>query len=442
MQIAPALDTSALTRQIREHALALGFDTVGIAPLGPSAHADAYRRWVDAGYAGEMHYLARPDAVERRADPAALVPGALSAVVVTRGYAPPDEEPLAADDPERAVFARYARGADYHEPLKERLIQLQAWINEALLPVRGRAYVDTGAVLERELAARAGLGWFGRNTLLIQPRRGSYHFIGVLLLDVELEPDAPFDRDHCGRCTRCLDGCPTGALLGRDETGAPRMDARRCISYLTIELRGPIPRALRPLLGNRIYGCDICQEVCPHNNTRFVEITSEEAFWPRQGVHGEKLIELMGLTQEEFSRRFRGSPVKRAKRRGLLRNVAVALGNWGSPDAVSALLAALQDDEPLIRGHVAWALGRIAFRSDCPSDAVSVCIAAVERRLSGEQDKWVREELSLALGEISRNGAGGRAPQKGVPPHRYPREASRSSCGDRLDAKRAGEDGL
>ncbi|MDQ3555874.1 MAG: tRNA epoxyqueuosine(34) reductase QueG [Gemmatimonadota bacterium] len=392
MQIHPVFDRAALSARIRSRALALGFDTVGIAPLGPSAHADAYRRWVEAGCAGEMHYLARPDAAGKRADPALLVPGARSAVVVTRGYAAGEEEGVE-QDPERGVFARYARGDDYHELLKERLMELQRWTTEALHPVRGRAYVDTGAVLERELAARAGLGWFGRNTMLIQPRRGSYHFLGVLLLDVELESDAPFERDHCGRCTRCLDGCPTGALLGRDESGAPRMDARRCISYLTIELRGPIPRPLRPLIGNRIYGCDICQEVCPHNHPKFVQITSEEAFWPRRGVHGERLIELMGMDQAEFSRRFKNSPVKRTKRRGLLRNVAVALGNWGSPEAVPVLTRALCDAEPLIRGHAAWALGRIGTEG---------ARQALRGRAATEDDPWVRDESELALAEAAR----------------------------------------
>lgn len=378
-----------LARKIRERALALGFDSVGIAPVGPSAHADAYRRWVEAGHAGEMAYLARPDAVDKRANPDRVVPGARTAVVVTRGYFADDAEPDAEGDPSRGIFARYARGDDYHELLKERLIRLQEWIDDQLAPAGGRVYVDTGPVLERELAARAGLGWFGKNTLLIQPRRGSYHFLGVLLLDVEVEPDEPFQSDHCGRCTRCLDGCPTGALLGRDQHGAPRMDARRCISYLTIELKGPIPRELRPRIGNRIYGCDICQEVCPHNHPKFVQITSEEAFWPRQGVHGAKLIELMGISQEEFSRRFKNSPVKRIKRRGLLRNVAVALGNWGSPEAVPVLAQALNDAEPLVRGHAAWALGRIGG---------AAALQALHGRAAVEEDSWVREEIELALG--------------------------------------------
>jgi epoxyqueuosine reductase len=388
MQTATPAPRQELTRLIRERALGMGFDAVGIAPMGPSAHGEAYARWVAEGFHGEMGYLAREDAVAKRADPGLVVPGARSAVVVAKNYFPEPDEPAAAADPSRGIFARYARNEDYHEILTPRLIALQEWINSELLPVRGRAYVDTGPVLERDLAQRAGLGWFGRNTMLIQPQRGSYFFLGVILLDVELEFDAPFEREHCGTCTSCLDGCPTGALLGRDETGGPRMDARRCISYLTIELKGPIPRELRPLIGNRIYGCDICQEVCPHNGPKFVQITSEEVFWPRQGVHGARLIELMGMDQAEFSRRFKGSPVKRAKRRGLLRNVAVALGNWGSAEAVPVLAAALLDDEPLIRGHAAWALGRIGAEG---------ASQALRGRLEVEEDAWVREELELAL---------------------------------------------
>jgi epoxyqueuosine reductase len=380
--------TQELTQRIRARARELGFDAVGIAPVGPSAHADAYARWVAEDRHGEMGYLAREDAVARRADPARVVPGVRSAVVVARNYYPEHEDPAIAADPSRGVFARYARNDDYHEILTPRLIELQNWIDDELLPVRGRAYVDTGPVLERELAQRAGLGWFGRNTMLIRPQQGSYFFLGVILLDVELQYDAPFEREHCGTCTSCLDACPTGALLGRDESGAPRMDARRCISYLTIELKGPIPRELRPLLGNRIYGCDICNEVCPHNSPKFVQLTSEEAFWPRQGVHGTRLIELMGMDQAEFSRRFKNSPVKRAKRRGLLRNVAVALGNWGSPEAVPVLAAALNDAEPLIRGHAAWALGRIGTEA---------ALQALRGRAEVEAEGWVREEIELGL---------------------------------------------
>lgn len=383
----PATVSAAeLSARIRGRARELGFDQVGIAPVHPSAHGSAYDRWVALRMHGEMGYLARPDAVEKRKDPAVLVPGVRSAVVVALSYAPPVDDEPAAGDPSRGVIARYARGDDYHELMKERLIALQAWIAGELVAAGGRAYVDTGAVLERELARRAGLGWQGKNTMLIHPRRGSYHFLGEVLLDVELEYDAPFANDHCGTCRRCLDACPTGALLGRDDSGAPVMDARRCISYLTIELKGAIPRPLRPLIGNRVYGCDICQEVCPWN--RFSEPTDEAAFLARDGLDGPSLIEWMTMTQEEFSRRFKNAPIKRTKRRGLLRNVAVALGNWGAPEAVPALTVALNDEEPLVRGHAAWALGRIGTEA---------ARQALSSRVEVETDEWVRDEITLAL---------------------------------------------
>jgi epoxyqueuosine reductase len=385
---APVLSPVELSERVREQARAMGFGAVGIAPVHPSRHGDAFQRWIAEGMHGEMAYLAREDAVARRVDPGVLVAGARSAVVVALEYYNPDADPSAPADPSRGIVARYARNQDYHELMKERLIALQEWIDATLVPVRGRAYVDTGAVLERELASRAGLGWFGRNTMLIQPGRGSYWFLGVILLDVELAYDEPFTRDHCGSCSACVDACPTGALLGREETGAPRMDARRCISYLTIEHRGPIPHELRPLMGNRIYGCDICQEVCPWNS--FATASSEADLLAREGLDGPRLIEWMTMTQDEFSARFKGSAVKRAKRRGLLRNVAVALGNWGSPEAVPALTTALQDEEPLVRGHAAWALGRIGT-----ADA----LRALERRADLEEDESVRAEIVASLAE-------------------------------------------
>jgi epoxyqueuosine reductase len=376
------------SERIRQKAREMGFGAVGFAPAHASAYGDAYTQWIGEGMHGEMAYLAREDAVAKRRDPAVLVPGARSAVVVAMEYYNADADAAVSADPSRGIVARYARNDDYHELMKERLIALQDWINAELLPVQGRAYVDTGAVLERELASRAGLGWFGRNTMLIQPRRGSYWFLGTLLLDAELAYDEPFAKDHCGTCSACVSACPTGALLGRDEAGAPRMDARRCISYLTIELRDPIPRELRPMIGNRIYGCDICQEVCPWNS--FATPSSEEAFLAREGLDGPSLIEWMTMTQDEFSARFKGSPIKRAKRRGLLRNVAVALGNWGAPEAVPALALALNDEEPLVRGHAAWALGRIGTEA---------ARQALRGREEVEDDAWVREEIAAALDE-------------------------------------------
>ncbi|MBX6365835.1 MAG: tRNA epoxyqueuosine(34) reductase QueG, partial [Gemmatimonadetes bacterium] len=252
---------TSLTARLKAEAHRLGFELAGVAPLRASDHAAFYEAWLAAGRHGEMAYLARPDAVAARLDPRSRWPELRCALVVGQVYAPGDGEGDA--DPSRGVIARYARGRDYHKVVKAKLMALLRWLEAEVgreLPA-ARAYVDTGPVLERELARRAGLGWFGRNTMLINPRLGSYLFLGSLLLDLELEPDAPFEADRCGTCAACVAACPTGALLGRDASGAPVIDARRCISYLTIEQRGPIPRELRPAIGNRIYGCDICQEV-------------------------------------------------------------------------------------------------------------------------------------------------------------------------------------
>ncbi len=376
-----------LTSRLKEQARGLGFGLVGIASVEPSDHLGLYTRWVREDKHGEMAYLAREDALARRSDLRGTLASVRSAVVVGDEYFQEDPPGVPAD-PARAVIARYARGLDYHETIKRRLIELRGWIQAAAAaPVEARAYVDTGPVLERELAQRAGVGWFGKNTMLIHPKRGSYFFLGVLLLDLDLDEDEPFQEDHCGTCRSCLEACPTGALLGRDGSGAPVMDATRCISYLTIEHRGPIPVELRPLMGNRVYGCDICQEVCPWNE-RFAEPSDDPAYGAREGLDGPSLLnltdELLSLSSEEFSARFRKSPIKRAKRAGLLRNLCIALGNWGMGDAESILARALGDDEPMVRGHAAWALGRI--------DTVGAN-TSLQRRLKVEMDAWVREEI-------------------------------------------------
>ena len=383
----------ALRKALAEEGRRRGFSSLGVtAAPEPSAHISFYRSWLAAGHHGEMGYLARGDAVARREDLTLTMPELRSVVVVTQEYFQEDA-PGVPGDPARGVVARYARGEDYHDVLKGRLQDLLGWLRAearsrgVARDVRGFAYVDTGPILERDLAQEAGLGWFGKNTMLIHPRRGSWFFLGLLLVDLELPPSRPFAADHCGTCRACLDACPTGALLGRDESGAPVMDARRCISYLTIELKGPIPRELRPLMGNRIFGCDICQEVCPWNR-KFAEPAGEPAYTGSRDTDGPELMELMGLTDEEFSRRFSGSPVKRAKRRGLLRNVAVALGNWGSRDAVPVLAAALDDPEPLVRGHAAWALGRVGSAEGLQS---------LRARLPEEDSAFVRGEIERAL---------------------------------------------
>jgi len=392
---------ATLAQALEKEALSLGLAGVGISRPGPSAQISSYREWIGQGLHGEMVYLAREDSVARRGDPSLTMEDVRSVVVVAQEYAQEDS-PGVPQDPSRGVVARYARGEDYHDVLKCRLRDLLEWVlvearsRGVADEVRGFAYVDTGPILERELAQRAGLGWLGKSTMLIHPRRGSYFFLGLLLLDLDLPATRPFQADRCGSCRACLDACPTGALLGRNEDGAPVMDARRCISYLTIELKGPIPRQLRAEIGNRIFGCDICQEVCPWNR-KFSEPSQERAYRSNPDTDGPALAELMRFSEEEFASRFSGSPIKRAKRRGFLRNVAVALGNWGSPETATALLSALDDREPLVRGHVAWALGEVLSRLGGPGDGGSSLAEALLARLDVEKDPSVREELDLAL---------------------------------------------
>jgi epoxyqueuosine reductase len=389
-------DSSRLSRSIKEEARRLGFDLLGITSPETSGHLAFLEEWLDLHYHGEMHYLEREDSLQRRADLRRTQESVRTVLVVGHDYYQEDP-PGVPEDPSRGVVARYARGEDYHLVMKSRLEELRTWLEgEVGEPVEGRAYVDTGPILERELGQRAGLGWLGKNTMLIHPRRGSYFFLGILLLDLDLPTDPPFAADRCGSCVACLDACPTGALLGRNADGAPVMNARRCISYLTIELKGPIPRELRSSIGNRIFGCDICQEVCPWNR-KFAEPSAEPAYRAGPDTDGPALVALMGLTEDDFAARFSGSPVKRTKRRGLLRNVAVALGNWGAPEAVPVLIAALEDSEPLVRGHAAWALGEILGRAGIPGDGGFEVAEALLFRLHEEEDPWVEEELEAAL---------------------------------------------
>lgn len=385
------IDRRKLADELKQHALASGFSLAGIAPVDASEHMPAYRAWIDEGRHGEMAYLSRADAVSRRADLDSTLNDVRSVLVVAHEYFVEDP-PGVPEDASRAVIARYARGDDYHDVVKNKLISLARWLDARIdSKLQARAYVDTGPILERDLAQRAGLGWFGKNTMLINPQRGSYFFVGLLLLDLELPPDEPFVEDRCGTCQACLDACPTGALLGRDESGAPIIDARRCISYLTIELRGPIPAELRPDIGNRVYGCDICQEVCPFSR-KFSVPSEEPAYSARPEFDGPPLVELaerlLSLSGRGFRRAFAGSPVLRAGRKGLLRNVCVALGNWGSPSGVAVLARALVDPASLVRGHAAWALGTVGS-----PEAISL----LSERAADEADDWVRGEIEFAL---------------------------------------------
>ncbi len=351
MVMTAAAAAVSLEHLIKAQAYGLGFDLVGIAALGPAETAPAFEEWLAAGYAGDMDYLRK--GAEKRRDSRFPVSGVKTAIVVALDYG--------GRSPSGAV-ARYARGNDYHDVIQSRLRSLHSWIEERLgREVTGRAYVDTGPVLERDLARRAGLGWFGKNTNLINPGIGSFFFIGALLVDLELEADAPFEADRCGSCTRCLEACPTSAFV------APReLDATRCISYLTIELRGSIPEELRSSMGELMYGCDICQEVCPWN-VSFAQELREKEFEPReklrQGSTRALARSILGMSDESFRTAFKGSPMKRAKRRGLARNAAVVLGNIGTVEDIPVLETALHDAEPIVREHAAWALERMKRRA-------------------------------------------------------------------------------
>jgi len=344
-------ESTSIENLIKAQAYGLGFDLVGITVLGPMQTAPEFEAWVVRGYAGDMDYL--PRWAEKRRDSRLPFPGASHAIVVGMNYG--GREPS-------GPIARYARGDDYHDVMTARLNALHWWLEaEVGRSISGKPYVDTGPILERELARRAGLGWFGKNTNLISPRIGSFFFIGALLVDLELDVDAPFESDRCGTCTRCLDACPTGAFV------EPRvLDATRCISYLTIENKGAIPAELRTNLGELTYGCDVCQEVCPWNIS-FSRELSEEAFSARGMFAGrnarEISLDVLKMDDETYSTSFSGSPMKRAKRRGLSRNAAVVLGNVGNETDAAALEASRAHADPLIREHIDWALEKISSRN-------------------------------------------------------------------------------
>ncbi len=389
-----------LTGRIKSRAIELGFDLVGIAPADMAPHAHEYADWVAGGLMGEMAYMSRDP--NRRSDPCQVLPGAQRVIVVGLSHYTLELPDDIKHDPSRGLIARYAWGVDYHEVMTPRLRELARFVQEET-GARYKVYVDTGPVLERDWALAAGLGFIGKNTCLIHPRMGSWLFLGVVITDVDLEIDeeaslqgsippsalpthsvgqgvsrvkgseeSRSDRQElrsgrdasqtalsmtpqrsigCGRCTRCLTACPTNAF--------PRpyvLDARRCISYLTIELKGSIPIELRPLMGNHIFGCDICQDVCPWP-TRFARPTKERAFYPIDVERAApKLIDLAQLSEEQFKQRFAGTPILRARRRGLLRNVAVALGNWGSDEAREALEILANNPDPIISEHARWGL--------------------------------------------------------------------------------------
>ncbi|SRR6266550_1335510 len=344
-------ESNAIETLIKAQAYGLGFDLVGITSLGAVETASAFDAWIARGYAGDMEYL--PRGADKRRDTRLPVAGATHAIVVGLHYG--GREPT-------GPIARYARGGDYHDVMIGKLKDLHRWLESEIgQPIPGKPYVDTGPVLERDLAHRAGLGWFGKNTNLINPKIGSFFFIGALFVDIDLKVDPPFDADRCGTCTRCLDACPTNAFVEPHV-----LDATRCISYLTIENKGAIPIELRPKVGELVYGCDICQEVCPWN-VSFSRELSEDSFRAREPIADraprDLAIELLTMNDERYQECFKGSPMKRARRRGLARNAAVVMGNVGNESDTSLLDACRADADSLVREHIDWALQQIATRS-------------------------------------------------------------------------------
>lgn len=366
---------SDLKSAIRDQALAEGFDAVGFAPAAMDVAAKAaFRDYLARGFHGDMGWLAETE--ERRSDPRSLWPEARSVVVLGQNYGP-DEDPLALlGEPERANLSVYARNRDYHDSVKKRLKRLARWL-VAEADCQVKVFVDTAPVLEKPLAQAGGLGWQGKHSNLLSRDWGNWLFLGEIFTDLELTPDAP-ETDHCGNCRRCLDACPTDAFP------APyRLDARRCISYLTIEHKGPIPREFREAIGNRIYGCDDCLAVCPWN--KFARATAQDAFRPRPDLRAPRLADLAGLDDAAFRRLFSGSPVKRIGRERFLRNVLVAIGNSDSPALLPAVRPRLDDESPLVRGAAVWAFRRLASAEEAGKEFW---------RSQAEQDPDVRLEWS------------------------------------------------
>jgi len=363
--------------RLRQRAAELGL-SLGVSEATPGAEAGHLERWLALGRHGEMSWLEREP--ERRSDPGRVVEGARAVISVGMSYYGGElQEP--SDGRPRGRIARYALGDDYHDAMLGRVRELAELLDDD----EARAYVDTGPVLEKAWAQRSGLGWIGKHTNNVSKEHGSWWFLGAIVTRLDIEPTEPME-DHCGTCNNCFDACPTGAIRA-DRPG--EMDARLCISYLTIELRGAIPRELRPQIGNWIFGCDLCLDVCPFN--RFAEVTPEPRFLPRPELVFPDLVEMLSWSQERFSTVLKGSAIKRTKRRGLLRNVAVALGNSGDRAVVPALIHCLaQEPEPLVRGHAAWALGRLGGEE----------AEAALQTGTLDPDPFVAEEAAAALVEL------------------------------------------
>jgi epoxyqueuosine reductase len=370
------MNQAEFSANLKQKAAELGFDFCGIAAAVTPPGAERLRQWVESGFAGEMSYI--PDRADAYAKPGHVLDGARSIVMLGMNYR--TASPIAPAAGQGRV-SRYAWGTDYHDVIRARLADLAKWISQQQLTCKVRGVVDTAPLLEREFAQLAGLGWIGKNTLLINRQMGSWFFLAALLTDLELEYDEPHKTDHCGTCRACLDACPTNAFVEEYV-----LDARRCISYLTIELRSEIPYELRAGIGDWLFGCDVCQDVCPWN--RFAPESREPLFAPAAEMNPVELIALFDLSETAFRERFRHTPLWRAKRRGLLRNAAIVLGNRPHPPAIAALVRGLNDDEALVRGACAWALGR--FESEHAR-------SALKQRSVIESDQSVQAEIASTL---------------------------------------------
>jgi epoxyqueuosine reductase len=368
-----------MTTELKAQAVQLGFDLCGVCPAVASPGVDRLHEWLAAGYAGQMHYL--PERAEAAGNPQHVLDGARSVVMLAMNYR--TAEP-AAPQPGQGRVSRYAWGADYHDVIRARLAELADWLRTQLPGASVRGVVDTAPLLEREFAQLAGLGWIGKNTLLLNKSLGSWFFLAALLTSAELEYDVPHETDHCGTCRACLDACPTGAFVD-----AYVLDARRCISYLTIELREAIPTELRSGVGQWLFGCDVCQDVCPWNHR--APVSREPAFEPTTGMNAIELTALFDLDDAAFRQRFRYTPLWRAKRRGLLRNAALVLGNQPDASALPALVRGLNDAEPLVRAACAWALGHYGREE----------AAELSKRLSIEQDEAVKLEIQQSYNRLT-----------------------------------------
>jgi len=374
--------SNALASEIKQEAFRLGFNLVGITTPDPPDNIDVYEAWLSQGHHAGMAYMSSERARQRRSDPRLILPECQSIIALAINYLP--KTTMHNREASEFQIAAYALGYDYHDVLPKRMKRIVEFIQDRVgREVHHKMYTDTGPLLERELAQRAGLGWIGKNSCLIHPRSGSYFLLGEILLDVPLPSDEPFSHDRCGTCTRCIDACPTQCILP-----TRTIDSRKCISYWTIEAKNAIPPELRPLHADWIFGCDICQQVCPYNIT-FAKPNEAPAFQLRSSLETATLDHMLNLDSHNLRRDFKDSPLLRAKRRGLLRNAAIVAGNTGDRKYVNRLLSLLEHDpEPLVRAHAAWALGRI--RS-------SKVLDSLQAAQSNEGSPEVIEEIEAAL---------------------------------------------